>query len=132
MQQFLLPWMLIALVNLTACSLFDLSLGDNQLVNGNFSLPVVSSYSFLTSIPGWSCTTFCELCNCSMVRDLYARGGLISVDCGEQVIDLDSNGLLETVSQIVELKAGEHQLEFDYYFPFKSANSKRLFVHLND
>jgi hypothetical protein len=56
---------------------------------------------------------------------------LIFNACEGQVIDLNSLGRNEVVTQVVEARAGSYLLGFDYFFPIYNANRKTLFVYFN-
>lgn len=51
--------------------------------------------------------------------------------CSGKVIDLNSKYTNEVVSQLLNLKAGTYRLNFNYYYPQKSASKKQLRVVLN-
>lgn len=56
---------------------------------------------------------------------------LIFNDCEGQVIDLNSIGNNEVVTQGLQLKAGHFLLSFDYYYPIYNANKKIIYVYFN-
>lgn len=72
--------------------------GANLLINSNFSEPSLEQLSQSTplnfkifpSIPGWKCTTGCELDSCPLLTPYYATQNVIFGDCNNQVLDMNA------------------------------------------
>lgn len=112
----------------------SVNLSPNILINPNLTVPLNSgsSYSFINkSITGWNCTNVCEIDVCFYLNRNNVRANYTFADCIGQVIDLNSIQFHETVSQLIQLKAGIYRLGFNYYLPYKNANLKIFHVQVN-
>ncbi|MCW8895093.1 VCBS domain-containing protein [Sulfurimonas sp.] len=83
--------------------------GDNLVVNGSFENPDISSGTwahFATGVPGWVAADQVE------IWDHLSTYGYAASD-GDQHAELDYNGVVDTLSQTLNLKEGKFILNFD-------------------
>jgi hypothetical protein len=112
------------------------SLQSSVLINGDFSQPVIDSE--LTTllvdkaIPGWQCTHKCQVDNCKDRHTVQLSSNKVFANCSGQILDLNSDGTIEVVSQFAVLKVGRYHFSFDYNIPVSAANLKTLLVFFNE
>lgn len=138
-NQFLLT---LSLNFITIFNLFYLSntqdLGNNLLINGNFASPSAPLNATLivfgnpAIIPGWVCTSQCQLDNCEGSIFTKTINHDVYPNCVGQTTDINPQGQYQNVTQTVNLDYGEHILQFNYYLPWRAANSKILLVYFNN
>ena len=84
------------------------ALGDNLVMNHDFSLPNilplgVRQKTFAHSIPGWNCSSHCEIVNCDLNNLALQKlnNNMFSGDCPSQALDTSSLNI-DVISQIFE------------------------------
>ena len=94
----------------------------NLIQNSMFLSPLVTinEQLFPFTVPGWNCTNYCELINCT----------LISLNCSGQALDLSSNSI-EVVSQIFPTHMGPHSFQLLFLLPKRNSTLKTLLVYVN-
>jgi hypothetical protein len=110
-----------------------LELQDNVIVNGNFEEPAVATTQYFNhSVPGWKCSKICQIDNCQSRSIVLTQANRVYANCSGHVLDLNSDKLIESVSQYITLSTGTYLLSLNYYYPFLSANRKQFFIYFNE
>lgn len=111
-----------------------LSASSNLIIDGDFSMVNLSGLTyryFPESIPGWNCTTKCEVNSCGPMNSYWQSLGSYNANCSGNVLDLISDNP-ENVSQELNLKFGKYLLSITYYYPRVNAKTKTFLVFFNE
>jgi len=109
------------------------SLGTNLIANPQFQLPPLNGNTYFynnANITGWACHATCETKNPIPNCPIYGK------DCSylaiTQLLDLDSFGVFDNISQVVTIvNATEYLLTAEWITPLNNAVRKSFRIELN-
>ena len=112
------------------------TLGNNLVINSQFSTPIVSApnlYSYGSStISGWNCTSICDIESIPRNCNSYLLNCNIPSSYS-QAIDLNSNGVFEYVSQNILIEGeGNYLLSVTWLAPLFSPIGKQFGIFINN
>ena len=81
------------------------------------------------SIPSWTCSPFCEIQNTTYACAYHSVSCVVN---WQQHVDLNSNSIYDTISQVIEISAaGKYLVHIEWMRPYANPLGQQFGVSIN-